>query len=309
LERGNLVHKALEVLVKGALASRGSSAAGTQAVLPQTMENLAVCNGSSAASTQAALSLKDLMEYATKECIADAVKAAMKGMEARSGSDAPGQWMDVPVLREVEGKRVTAVVNKALDLLKENSVVEVRKAEEGYTTELEGLRIRFRADLEARTEKGRIFVDWKTSKKPADLGIRKPHLDHGTTLQAAIYASYEDADGTATAQGVYAYVDQEFKEEDKRWLVVTKQEFADALSGVLKTLGGMIKAEQAPPRVAKGADSESEPDACQFCEFTRACVLGDSHQRRLLAERGAQGGVFGAWWSLSHSGSQGASHA
>jgi CRISPR/Cas system-associated exonuclease Cas4 (RecB family) len=287
LERGKLVHKAIEILVEGARAPRDSTQEGTQReVTPASLE-----------------------KYATTELIAAAVEEAMKFTKGRSGSDAPGPWREVPVLREVEVKRVTAAVNQAIKLLTGNAVEAVCKTEADYTTPLAGLNIHFRADIEARSGDGRIFVDWKTSKNPADLGSRKPHLDDGTKLQAAIYASYEDADGTATAQGVYAYVDQEFKEDDKRWQIVTKQESADVLSGVLKTLGELMEEEQAPPRVAAGRDSDNEPVACQFCDFTRACVLGDSRQRRLLTERGMQDDAFGEWWRLTHRGEDGASHA
>ncbi len=281
MDRGSLVHYALESLVAEVLGN------------------------------SAGVSVEALREYATGPRIDACVGRAFERLCTEKRSKSRMQWATSPLICARELTEAIFGVNKALELLSLHDVTFVVAAEKSYPVVIGELKVVFKADLEARISGQRVFVDWKSSRKPAELGSVKKvrHFDHGTKLQAAIYSTYAPGDGLATGPGVYAYVSTDFSRASDRWQECSAGDAGDRFAPTMHALQEMLKGSLAPPRVAKGVDGDAEGEACRFCDLSRVCVLGDSRQRGLLTESARHDEVLGAWWKLAGSAKQGASDA
>lgn len=277
MDRGLLVHGALDALVRDALAGQSS------------------------------LSLTALHEFATEKRIGACVMESLGKL--RTGNDTKQRmaWADVELIKERELAEAVSGVNKALELLGLHGVTSVMAAEKSYLVDIDGLRVKFNADLEANQSGRRVFVDWKTGRSEADLGKSPRHFARGTKLQAAIYSQYPPQDGLPTGPGSYAYVSNNFTGTE-RWQEVSATGAGERFAPTMHTLHEVLKSDIAPPRVGKGLDGDKDGDACRFCELSRVCVFGDSRQRRMLTEQAGRDEILGAWWKLAGSGKEDKSH-
>ncbi len=281
MDRGSLVHNALDALVKEALALHSP------------------------------LPLSTLREFTTAERIDAHVSEALEHLRADARIQQRMAWANVDLIRERELTEAAHGVRKALELLSIHRVTHVIAAEQSYPVNIDGLKVKFKADLEAKTPEERVFVDWKTGRNPADLGSNKNqyvrHFARGTKLQTAIYSTYQPQDGLVTGAGAYAYVSSDFsKSEPDRWQEASAYLGNNSFIPTMHALHAMLLSSNAPPRVAKDMDGDAEGDACRFCDLSRVCVLGDSRQRWLLTESARQNEVLGTWWRLAGSAKQGA---
>jgi hypothetical protein len=144
-------------------------------------------------------------------------------------------------------------------------------------------RVRFRAD---RADAGLRLTDYKGGKDPSDgqkteASRRKKLLDGvaaGTWLQAAAYA-FADA---GVAGGRYFFAKPELPEDAAELGVAHDDpEVRDAFAGSVAALLGAFDHGSFVPRLVT-PDGGKEPQTCDWCAVSQACVRGDSATRRRL---------------------------
>ncbi len=272
LDFGLLAHKAIELLVQRHEAELHALLQGTAALSEPTARSVV-----SAAVDEIAV-------------------------ERTQDGHAPGLWHTAPGFRAGVEARLRHVLGIAVDVLRHAQVTKVIGAEVEREVLVGGLKVKFKADLLVETATARLFIDWKTSAKPPTVGSpKKPHLEHGAALQAAIYSEYKGNGGNSV--GCYAAIspDHELKLE-KRFVKVSSEEYGATLNEVLGVLQGLMTAKLLPPRVVTPSDNQSA--ACEYCEFKRCCVIGDTRQRDVLKRLGASHpneSAYAAWWRLAGS--------
>jgi hypothetical protein len=144
-------------------------------------------------------------------------------------------------------------------------------------------RVRFRAD---RSDAGLRLTDYKGGKDPSDgqkteASRRKKLLEGvaaGTWLQAAAYAFADPG----VALGRYFFAKPELPEDAAELSVAHDDpEVREAFAGSVAALLGAFDLGSFVPRLVT-PDGVREPQTCEWCAVSQACVRGDSAARRRL---------------------------
>jgi hypothetical protein len=267
LRLGNLVHRALDRIVKRALAASGGAAAVTVAVGWPAAEELAALLQEAAVEVLSAEGL-DLPGLARA-----LASHALPFAEAARDFDWPEPGATVAVAAsEVEGELVL----------------------EGGEGERRGLprRLRFRADREDVVDGHRRFTDYKTGKplsEARDAWKRRRQLlgeiRAGKRLQVVAYLL---AAGGERALGRYLFLRPDLPRDAREVALEARdREARAAFAAAVRALLSAWDAGSFFPRLVDPAGRQ-EPPRCSLCTVAEACLRGDSGARRRLHQWAAR---------------------
>lgn len=169
--------------------------------------------------------------------------------------------------------------------------------------------LRFRADRLDRTDDGLSVTDYKTGAPPT-VSVRDEvkarnllkEMHAGKLLQAAAYARIEDG-----ATGRFLFLRPDVPDDARVHAVGPGSEEAqEVFREVVGRVLAALDEGTFPPRLVKPGGDES--DVCRGCDFTVACLRGDSGARRRLADwnplpgRDARGEALRRIWILKDAG-------
>ncbi len=186
-----------------------------------------------------------------------------------------------PLLARAAAERA-AVFLRAAWRLPQIAEGRVLAAEPVGEVEIEGVSVRFRADLALDTGAGPEWIDFKVGSVPeprSDSWLER-EVASGRRLQAALYARLH-----GVASSAYVFLgDPERRELDPlRWLAVDGRDPAieRALAAATVVTAAAAELGVAIPRLV-GPDLEREGPWCRHCRVGDACSRGVSGIRRRL---------------------------
>ena len=173
----------------------------------------------------------------------------------------------------------------------------------------------FRADRVDRDGDVLRIVDYKSGAPPSVAkrestrrGSYLKAIRSGKRLQGGIYAASTRAEPTV---GAYLFLKPELELEQRSVLHPSDDpELSDAFEQAAQTIFTALDTGNFFPRLTDPS-GDKEGGACEYCEFTNACLRGDSAQRGRLVrfarspEAEEQMG-FGSMWKMPLGESEGA---
>lgn len=240
-----------------------------------------------------------LVHTALERLARDAIRRPSKRLELPtdlegwlSGLAGPAtSALGVPLLAAAVAVRAAELLRAAwrLPQLTEGRVVA---AEPVGQVDVEGVSVRFRADLALEGRAGLQWVDFKVGTVP-DLGSAawlEREVASGRRLQAALYAR-----GPGVVSSAYVFLGEPERQEldPLRWLAIDGNDpvIESALATAVRVTAAAAELGVAIPRLVD-PDLEREGPWCRHCRVVEACSRGDSGVRRRFVqwlEDGAEG--------------------
>ncbi|MBV8201374.1 MAG: PD-(D/E)XK nuclease family protein [Acidobacteria bacterium] len=293
LRLGNVVHRALERIVKQARAAAPAAA---------REEAVAAAAATVAVRWPAADELEPLLATVTAEVLAEEglvlpglaqalATHALPFVAAAGSLDWPDAGAAVPVLAgEAEGELLLDLAAAA-----EPGRAGLGTAAAAAAAGGSARRLRFRADRVDLVDGRRRYTDYKTGRHLSDArdaGKRRAQLlaeiRAGKRLQAAAYVLA----GGARALGRYLFLRPDLAPELQEVAVEAgDREAAAAFAAAAQAVLAAWDAGAFFPRLVDPM-GRKEPSRCALCAVAEACLRGDSGARRRLAtwaERGRAG--------------------
>ncbi len=220
----------------------------------------------------------------------------------------------LPGFERILVEQARSYVKEALRLQVEGAVCLGAEIE-GFVVLPNGGHIHFRADRVDR-EAGRLLLtDYKTGKPISTALQESTRSEHwlkniagGKHLQAVAYALGAAQCDAKPAAGCFLFLDPHLPNEYRRFSVTSDDtEVMECFTETVCTLLAAWRAGIFPPRVSDPAGKQ-EPRRCEDCEFSTACLRGDSGARRRLlgfgqaapeAEKFETFSVWRALWKLT----------